>query len=255
MVNTRGNTPPTSDAVAFKEAVAQAVEALMPDLRTRLFDEFRQAGSSGGSGGDAPPSMHFWLEKFMKQKPQSFSSTTTPVEAENWIAHMEKIFEALGCTDEFKARLASYKLEGDALNWWKAHKQAKGGDGYVVTLSWKDFRDLFFLQHFPRSEQQKYEREYHTIHQKEGESSADFMKRFLRLAGFLGTKAGTQEEQVKHFKWALNDWTLDGIVNTEFTDVAHVANAARNIEILRERSRDNKRNRDGDRVRSTEVSS
>ncbi|GJV31533.1 zinc finger, CCHC-type, retrotransposon gag domain protein [Tanacetum coccineum] len=58
------------------------------------------------------------------------------------------------------------------------------------------------------------------------------------------------EEQAKHFKWALCDRTLDGIVNTEFTDVAQVADAARNIEILRKRSsQNNKRNRDGDRIR------
>ncbi|GKD07164.1 zinc finger, CCHC-type, retrotransposon gag domain protein [Tanacetum coccineum] len=168
------------------------------------------------------------------------------------IAHIEKIFEVLGCADEFKARLASYKLEGDALNWWKAFKQAKGGETYVATLSWKDFRDIFFLQYFPRSEQQKYEREYHTIRQRDGETSGEFMKRFLRLAGFVGKKAGPPEEQAKHFKWALCDWILDGIVNTEFTDVAQVANAARNIEILRERSsQNNKRNRDGDRIRPT----
>ncbi|GJR41534.1 hypothetical protein Tco_1309637 [Tanacetum coccineum] len=87
-------------------------------------------------------------------------------------------------------------------------------------------------EYFPRSEQQKYKREYHTIRQRYRETSGEFMKRFLRLAGFVGKKAGPPEEQAKHFKWALCDWTLDGIMNTEFTDVAQVANAARNIEIL-----------------------
>ncbi|GKD40475.1 zinc finger, CCHC-type, retrotransposon gag domain protein, partial [Tanacetum coccineum] len=56
----------------------------------------------------------------------------------------------------------------------------------------------------------------------------------------------------KHFKWALCDWILDGIVNTEFIDVAQVVNVARNIEIFRERSsQNNKRNRDRDRIRLT----
>ncbi|GKC91131.1 zinc finger, CCHC-type, retrotransposon gag domain protein [Tanacetum coccineum] len=91
-------------------------------------------------------------------------------------------------------RLASYNLEGDALSWWKAVKQVKGGETYVATLPWKDFRKLFFLQYFPRSEQQKYEREYHTIRQRDGETSGEFMKRFLRLAGFVGNKAGPPEE-------------------------------------------------------------
>nr|GFC55225.1 zinc finger, CCHC-type, retrotransposon Gag domain protein [Tanacetum cinerariifolium] len=50
-----------------------------------------------------------------------------PVDAENWISHMEKIFNVMGCEDALKTRLAVYKFEGNALAWWKAYKQAKGG--------------------------------------------------------------------------------------------------------------------------------
>nr|GEX58229.1 zinc finger, CCHC-type, retrotransposon Gag domain protein [Tanacetum cinerariifolium] len=93
------------------------------------------------------------------------------------------------------------------------------------------------------------ERECHTIRQKDGEITGEFIKRFLRLAGFVGKKVGPPEEQAKHFKWDLSEWILDGIVNTEFTDVAQVANARRNIELLCERGGvNNKRNRDGDRI-------
>ncbi|GJW40698.1 zinc finger, CCHC-type, retrotransposon gag domain protein [Tanacetum coccineum] len=144
-------------------------------------------------------------------------------------------------------RLASYKSEGDALNWWKAFKQAKGGETYMATLSWKIAVTSSFVVTFFPSEQQKYEREYHTIRQRDGETSCELMKRFLRLVGFVGKKAGPPEEHANHFKWALCDWILDGIVNTKFTIVAQVANAARNMEILHERpNQNNKRNRDGD---------
>nr|GEW07165.1 COBRA-like protein 1 [Tanacetum cinerariifolium] len=96
---------------------------------------------------------------------------------------------------------------------------------------------------------QKYEREYCTIRQREDELTGEFMKRFIRLVGFVRKKAGPPEEQAKHFKWGLCDWILDGIVNTKFTDVAQVANAGRNIELLRERGgSNNKRNRNGDRI-------
>nr|GEZ76457.1 zinc finger, CCHC-type, retrotransposon Gag domain protein [Tanacetum cinerariifolium] len=91
-------------------------------------------------------------------------------------------------------------------------------EAYVATLSWKDFREAFFLQYFLRSEQQKYEREYHTIRQKDGELTGEFMKRFLRLAGFIGKKAGPPEEQAKQFKWAFSYWILDGTVNMKFMD-------------------------------------
>nr|GEV01528.1 retrotransposon protein [Tanacetum cinerariifolium] len=54
-----------------------------------------------------------------------------------------------------------------------------------------------------------------------------FLQYFPRLAGFIGKKAGPPEEQVKHFKWALSDWILVGIVNTEFTDSANKNNNQR----------------------------
>ncbi|PWA74608.1 hypothetical protein CTI12_AA250520 [Artemisia annua] len=170
--------------------------------------------------GDAAPTLLGCLEKFGKQKPKSFSSANSPVDAENWIAYIEKIFEVKG-------------------------------DDFVTTLTWQSFREIFYLQYFPRSEQQKFEREYHNIKQFDNESSGDFMRWFLRLASFLGTRAGNQEEQAMKFKWALSDWILESLVNTDFTDIAKVADAARNVEILRERTRSNKRSRDGDRIQSS----
>nr|GFC85417.1 zinc finger, CCHC-type, retrotransposon Gag domain protein [Tanacetum cinerariifolium] len=86
---------------------------------------------------------------------------------------MEKIFDVVGCEDEFNTRLAVYKFEGNALAWWKAYKQAK--------------------------EQERLKREYHSIRQTSTETSTEFMQRFLRLAGFLGAAAGTEEEQAKNF--------------------------------------------------------
>nr|GFD48342.1 zinc finger, CCHC-type, retrotransposon Gag domain protein [Tanacetum cinerariifolium] len=58
----------------------------------------------------------------------SFEKATAPVDAENWISHMEKIFDVKGCEDAFKTRLAVYKFEGNALAWAAAgteEEQAK----------------------------------------------------------------------------------------------------------------------------------
>nr|GEX34819.1 zinc finger, CCHC-type, retrotransposon Gag domain protein [Tanacetum cinerariifolium] len=98
-------------------------------------------------------------------KPSSFEKATVTVDAENWISHMEKIFDVMGCEDAFKTRLAVYKFEGNALAWWKAYKQAKGGDTWLVTVTWADFKKLCLLQFFPRAEQERLKREYHSIRQ------------------------------------------------------------------------------------------
>ncbi|GKD91977.1 zinc finger, CCHC-type, retrotransposon gag domain protein [Tanacetum coccineum] len=238
-MNRRNETPAVDPALAA--TVQQVVRALLPELTTEIAASMNNANrrngrsggnGNGGNGGDALATIYVWLERFQKKKPLTFSSAPTPVEADNWIAHIEKFFKVLGCDDQFKARLATYKLKGDAHSWWRAYKQAKGGDAHVETLSWNDFRAIFFLPYFPRLEQEKYEREYKSVCQRDGESSAKFMTRFVRLVGFLGAKAGTPDEQAKNFKWALNDIARDKLVNMEFSDVAEVANAARNIEIL-----------------------
>ncbi|GJV93933.1 putative reverse transcriptase domain-containing protein [Tanacetum coccineum] len=109
---------------------------------------------------------------------------------------MEKIFDVMDCNDAFKTRLAVYKFEGDALAWWKAYKQAKGGDA----------------------------------------------------------PAGTEKEQAKeNFRWGLHKSILDDVMCIQFMDVAQVADAARNLEILRDRDdydrseRSDKRHKSGDR--------
>nr|GFB93942.1 zinc finger, CCHC-type, retrotransposon Gag domain protein [Tanacetum cinerariifolium] len=63
---------------------------------------------------------------------------------------------------------------------------------------------------------ERLKREYHSIRQTDTETSTKFMQRFLRLAGS----------------------TLNHLMCIPFTDVAQVANAARNYEILHERDDD-----------------
>ncbi|GJU88828.1 putative nucleotidyltransferase, ribonuclease H [Tanacetum coccineum] len=136
-------------------------------------------------GSNPPPvTIHTWLERFNKQKPRSFEKAVAPVDAENWISHMEKIFDVMDCNDAFMTRLAVYKFEGDALAWWKGLiSKPKGGDAWVLTLTWAAFKELVLSSVFPSSRARALEE------------------------GFLG----------------------------QFTDVAQVADAARNLEILRDR--------------------
>nr|GFD37420.1 zinc finger, CCHC-type, retrotransposon Gag domain protein [Tanacetum cinerariifolium] len=70
-------------------------------------------------------------------------------------------------------------LPGNALALWKAYKQAKGGNAWLVTVTWADFKKLFFLQFFPRAEQERLKMEYHSIRQTNTETSTEFMQRFL----------------------------------------------------------------------------
>nr|GFB92477.1 hypothetical protein [Tanacetum cinerariifolium] len=74
--------------------------------------------------------------------------------------------------------------------------------------------------------------------------------------GFLGAAAGNEEEQEKNFQWGLRKSTLNYLMYIQFTNVAQVANAARNYEILHERDDDDaerpdKRQKSGEAVVTT----
>ncbi|GJW08619.1 zinc finger, CCHC-type, retrotransposon gag domain protein, partial [Tanacetum coccineum] len=169
MVTTRRNSD--DDVPNFEAMIAAAVANALPNLtaalRTQITNDFRNgaesSGGSGGGGGDAvPQGIHVWIERFTKLKPLAFRSAVTPAEAEDWITHMEKLF----------------KLEGDALSWWKAHLRTQvGGDAFADTCTWVAFREIFYNRYFPASEQQRYEREYGSICQLDRENSGEYMER------------------------------------------------------------------------------
>nr|GFD21805.1 hypothetical protein [Tanacetum cinerariifolium] len=88
-----------------------------------------------------------------------------PVDAENWISHMEKIFDVMGCEDAFKERLAVYKFEGNALAWWKAYKQAKGGD------AWSTLNHLMCMSYTDVSQVANAARNYEILHERDDDDT------------------------------------------------------------------------------------
>ncbi|KAJ0907054.1 putative transcription factor interactor and regulator CCHC(Zn) family [Helianthus annuus] len=226
-------------------AVNTAIAGLVPNLLQQL--QQNNNGPPGGNNNNGPPggnnnngpqgrnanppvAIHDWLDRFQKLKPKSFSTAATPVEAENWIAHIEKNFEVLGVNDEFKVRLASYKLEDDAHRWWKTLKNARGGDNYAATLPWNEFRTLFYQQYFTDADRSEYLREYSSIMQGDDEPIMEFKTRFCRLVNFLGPTAGTVEQQTNTFKWAICDRDRKFILNLRFADINEIVDAVKNLD-------------------------
>nr|GFC82654.1 zinc finger, CCHC-type, retrotransposon Gag domain protein [Tanacetum cinerariifolium] len=88
----------TSTDAELAAAVQNALQTLLPQIRVEIHEEFRTGSGPSGSGGNPLlVTIHTWLERFNKQMPRLFEKATAPVDAENWISHMEKIFDVMGC--------------------------------------------------------------------------------------------------------------------------------------------------------------
>nr|GFD44502.1 zinc finger, CCHC-type, retrotransposon Gag domain protein [Tanacetum cinerariifolium] len=63
-------------------------------IHAEIREEFCTSFGPSDAGENPPPvTIYTWLERFNKQRPHSFEKATAPVDAENWISHMEKIFD------------------------------------------------------------------------------------------------------------------------------------------------------------------
>nr|GEZ30741.1 hypothetical protein [Tanacetum cinerariifolium] len=134
---------------------------VLPQICAEIREEFRTSSGPSDVGGNPPPvTIHTWLERFNKQKPHSFEKATALVDAKNWISHMEKIFDVWVVKMHLRQDWLYISLREMHFAWWKAYKQAKGGDVWLITVTWAEFKELFFLQFFPRAEQERLKKEY-----------------------------------------------------------------------------------------------
>jgi Retrotransposon gag protein len=200
------------------------------------------ANGTGGNGGAADETnanggvaqeIHTWNSRFQKQRPRNFSVAKTPIDANNWIEHIEKVFGVVGMPEQFKARLAASMFEEDAQSWWNAYQRENGGNEFLSTLSWPDFKTVFFNKYFTVTMKDAYAREYSNLKQQPGESGTEFMGRFNRLVSILGDEAGSLVAQADKCKWAVHEGIRKTFMHTKFRNPNEVAEAITMYELDR----------------------
>ena len=70
-------------------------------------------------------------EKFGKFDPPTFKGTKDPIEADNWLKEIERLFRAMEVSDGQRVILAVFVLKGNALEWWESTERTHGRE--VIT--------------------------------------------------------------------------------------------------------------------------
>ncbi len=85
-------------------------------------------------------------DKLMKYGVTEFKGTVDPLEAEQWLERMERVFKKLHCTDELKFEYLVYLLHGDAYDYWKTilHSLVE-----PPVLTWDNFLKEFRQKYVP----------------------------------------------------------------------------------------------------------
>ncbi|PKI68249.1 hypothetical protein CRG98_011385 [Punica granatum] len=141
-------------------------------------------------------------ERFRKYGPPSFSGSADPIEAENLIAGMERIFSVMEVSDTQRVALATFMLEGDAQYWWEAtQRRLDPNSSHVIT--WVEFTQAFYNKYFPASFRRAKEREF--LNLKQGDLSvAEYEVKFTKLSRFTPTLVSDEASKCSRFLDGLN---------------------------------------------------
>jgi hypothetical protein len=82
----------------------------------------------------------------MSHKPPTFSNSSDPLQANDWLKSMENMFNIAQCTDKEKVLYASGRLTGPATDWWDAYC---AGHTAANTITWAEFSTHFKNYHIP----------------------------------------------------------------------------------------------------------
>ncbi|WVZ70158.1 hypothetical protein U9M48_018846 [Paspalum notatum var. saurae] len=190
--------------------------------QTTILEQLMQQPPRGENQGEGKEI----LRAFLRLQPPAFAGTSNPLEAEDWLTEIEKIFNAMHCPDEEKVTLAAFKLQGGAFDWWEAQKK-KHEEGFLVT--WKIFKDDFNKKYFPASVQRKMEKEF--LQLKQGQKTvAAYEIEFSRLARYAAAYVQDDEVKARRFEEGLRQPIKARVEVFELKTFREVTNKALTVE-------------------------
>ena len=140
----------------------------------------------------APQRQEAYLIQWLKLKPESFSGTTEPWDAQAWFKTLESTMELLDWPEVEKVKCASFCLTGDARMWWERVKSKRA----VNQMRWIDFETEFYDEFFRQRITNKHYEEFMEFRQ--GDLTVEeAVKRFNRLARICPELVSTEKERVR----------------------------------------------------------
>ncbi|XP_057982261.1 uncharacterized protein LOC131167476 [Malania oleifera] len=158
-------------------------------------------------------------------KPPSFSEGPDPIKAENWVQDVEEILAMLACTDKQKVAFSSFKLTGEAKRWWRLARLIKEQRLDPVSVSWSQFKELFFERYFPVIVRSAKAAEF--LHLAQGQMTVcQYVARFIELSHFAPHLAPDEENKVRKFEGRPRQNLFEQVISFRAQTFAEVVDKA-----------------------------
>jgi len=172
---------------ALAEQLA-ASNAAMAQMMTQMGQMVQMMANNNQGNGDNNGENHQGnqaaMSKSVQQKnPPTYNGKGDPVDLDNWIREMDKIFASLGCPGEYRVKIAAFYLKEDADLWWQARKvefetpEVRLGNNGVAEgyyKSWEEFQGAIKEEFFPEHMRTHKRLEFEMLKQTDDMSIKDF---------------------------------------------------------------------------------
>nr|AAX96295.1 retrotransposon protein, putative, Ty3-gypsy sub-class [Oryza sativa Japonica Group]ABA91783.1 retrotransposon protein, putative, Ty3-gypsy subclass [Oryza sativa Japonica Group] len=169
-----------------------------------------------------PPPPQSKLPEFLRVRPPTFSNTTNPMEANDWLHAIEKKLNLLQCNDQEKVAFATHQLQGPASAWWDNH-MATRPPGTEVT--WAEFCRSFRKAQVPDGVVAQKKREFRALHQG-NRTVTEYLHEFNRLTRYAPEDVRTDAEKQEKFMAGLDDELTNQLISGDYVDFERLVDKA-----------------------------
>nr|AAM74397.1 Putative retroelement [Oryza sativa Japonica Group] len=198
-------------------AMIQQMQQQHQQMHQRMMQHVEQQHQQFG-----PPPPQSKLPEFLRVRPPTFSSTTNPMEANDWLHAIEKKLNLLQCNDQEKVAFATHQLQGPASAWWDNH-MATRPPGTEVT--WAEFCRSLRKAQVPDGVVAQKKREFRALHQG-NRTVTQYLHEFNRLARYAPEDVRTDAEKQEKFMAGLDDELTNQLISGDYADFERLVDKA-----------------------------
>nr|AAT85135.1 putative polyprotein [Oryza sativa Japonica Group] len=181
--------------------VTQMMTMMMQQMQQHYHQMLQQAQQNQQSG--PPPSHLSKLLDFLRIQPPTFSSTTNPMEANDWLRAIEKKLNLLQCNDQEEVAFANTSCKVPLL--------------HGRTTTWK--------AQIPEGIMAQKKREFRAL-QQGTKTVTEYLHEFNRLARYAPEDVRTDAEKQEKFLFGLDDELTNQLISRVYEDFEKLVDKA-----------------------------
>ena len=193
--------PPPTEGPSWAQMMANQAQLITLLAQSITNTQNLQAAAAAQPPVYVPPPPRANMSEFMRMRPPTFSSTTEPMEADDWLRVVGRKLDMIQCTDRERVLFASHQLHGPASEWWDNFTQSHVD---AQTITWNEFTQAFRRAHIPHGMMLLKKKEFRSLRQG-NRTVSEYLHKFNHLARYAPEDVATEESKQERFLEGIND--------------------------------------------------